>query len=134
MLWGITYVLGEQIYRKISVATTLFFMFTVAAVVMFLISIFRIDLKRDVSTLISDGNALALLIAVTIIFILAELCIAFSITNKNATLAGLVEISYPIFIAVFAYLLFRENQINAGSIAGAMLIFTGIFVVYHFNK
>lgn len=134
MFWGVTYVLGEHIYKKISVTTTLAIMFAVSAVVMLLISVFRSDLKKEVSTLLTDHNAMMLLISVTLVFILAELCIGLSIVNKNATLAGLIEISYPIFIALFSYVLFRENQLTGGSVAGAMLIFSGIFVIYHFNR
>ena len=133
MLWGITYVLGEQIYKKASVSTTLAFMCGVTAVFMLLFSMFRGELKKDIAVFASDSRSLMLLIAVTVIFILAELCIGFSITAKNATLAGLIEISYPIFIALFSYLIFKDNQVTAGSVAGALLIFSGIFVVYHFN-
>ncbi len=75
-----------------------------------------------------------MVVAETIGLILAELFIAFSITNKNATLSGLIEISYPIFIAIFSYLLFRENQINTATIAGGILIFLGIFIIFTFNK
>lgn len=134
MLWGLTYVLGQEIYKKISLSTTLAFMCAGTAVVMFLISLFRHELKRDWDTLISDGNSAALLLSVTTVFILAELCIGYSIIGKNATLAGLVEISYPIFIAFFAYLFFRENTLNPSALAGGLLIFSGIFVIYHFNK
>lgn len=40
---------------------------------------------------------------------IAELLIGFSIVAKNATLSGLIEISYPIFIALFSYILFRHT-------------------------
>lgn len=133
MLWGITYVLGEQIYKKISISTTLALTCAATAAVMFLLSFFRQELKRDFSVLVNDKHLSFLLFSAIVIFVLAEIFIALSITAKNATLAGLIEISYPVFIAIFAFLLFRENQLNAGSFAGAMLIFSGIFVVYHFN-
>ena len=67
-------------------------------------------------------------------FLPADLMIALSISTKNATLAGLVEISYPLFIALFAYFLFKETQINAAIIIGGLLIFSGIFVIYYFNR
>ena len=134
MLWGITYVLGEHVYKKISVSTTLAFMCLMTSFVMFAISMVRDEWKKDISTIMTDRSALILLLLVTVVFILAELCIGFSITAKNATLAGLIEISYPIFIALFSYVLFKDNQVTPGSIAGALLIFSGIFVVYHFNQ
>lgn len=133
MLWGITYVLGEQIYKKAAISTTLAFMCGVTAVFMLLFSFFRGELKKDIVLFTTDSYLFGLLLSVTAIFILAELLIGYSIVAKNATLAGLIEISYPIFIALFSYLIFKDNQITTGSIAGALLIFSGIFVVYHFN-
>lgn len=133
MLWGITYVLSEQIYKKLSISTSLALTCAATAIVMLCLSLFRNEFKRDIATLSTDRSALLLLISGIIIFVLAELCIAFSISEKNATLAGLVEISYPVFIAIFAYILFREDSLNISSLAGALLIFSGIFVIYHFN-
>jgi drug/metabolite transporter (DMT)-like permease len=134
MFLGLTYLLGEHIYKKISVATTLAIMFFVSAVVMSFISLIRKDLQKDISTLGSDSNVMMLIIAVTLTYILAELCIGFSIVSKNAALTGLIETSYPIFIVLFSYLIFHENQVTPGAVAGAVLIFSGVFVVYLFHQ
>lgn len=37
--------------------------------------------------------------------------------------------AYPVFVAVFAYLLFREIHINPSVIAGALLVFAGVGVI-----
>jgi drug/metabolite transporter (DMT)-like permease len=65
--------------------------------------------------------------------LIAELFIGFSITAKNATLAGLIEISYPIFIALFSFILFR-SVVNLPTMLGGMIIFVGVFVIYYFNN
>jgi drug/metabolite transporter (DMT)-like permease len=65
--------------------------------------------------------------------LIAELCIGFSIISKNATLAGLIEISYPIFIALFSYLLFK-NKITIPTVIGGIIVFFGIFIIYYFNR
>jgi len=133
-MWGLTYVINEQVYRKISVITSLAITTLATGIVMLLIAYGGNFLKRDVSTITGSNRLLYLVIAETIILILAELFIGFSITAKNATLAGLIEISYPIFIAIFAYLLFKENQFSASTAVGGAFIFIGVFIIYFFNK
>jgi len=134
ILWGLTYVLNEQVYKKISVITSL--AITSLATFIFLLawSYWAGLLKHDLAAIAGSKRLTYLIAAEVITLILAELCIGFSIVTKNATLAGLIEISYPIFIAIFAYLLYRENQLSSSTIIGGLLIFAGVFVIYYFNK
>jgi drug/metabolite transporter (DMT)-like permease len=53
-----------------------------------------------------------------------------AIDSKNATLASLIEVSYPFFVAVFAWLFFRETQFNWPTVLGGGLILAGVAVVY----
>ena len=62
------------------------------------------------------------------------LLIYVAIGEKNATLASLIEISYPFFVALFAWLLFREVQINWSALAGGLLIFAGVGVIFWGNR
>ena len=134
ILWGLSYVLFEQIYKKVSVVTSLAIVCFIMMLVMLVASYFTGVLKVDLLTLGSSRKLLWLFAAGTATALFADLFIAFSITGKSATLAGLIEISYPIFIALFAYVLYRENQINLGTLVGGLLIFSGVAVVYYFNK
>ena len=52
-----------------------------------------------------------------------------AISDKNATLASLIEISYPVFVALFAWLLFRQVHLNASVLVGALLVFAGVAVI-----
>ncbi len=80
------------------------------------------------------GRLLILVLAETAVLILAELFIGFSIVSKNASLAGLIEISYPIFTALFAYVLFKESQLDTATMIGGVLIFSGVVTIYLFSK
>lgn len=62
------------------------------------------------------------------------LLIYLAIGEKNATLASLIEISYPLFVAFFAWAFFREVQFNGMTIVGAVLILGGVAVVYLANR
>jgi drug/metabolite transporter (DMT)-like permease len=89
-------------------------------------------LKPDLITIASSKRVIYYLLAGTAALLIAEIFIGFSIIAKNATIAGLIEISYPIFIALFSYLLFK-NTITISTVIGAAVIFIGIFIVYYFN-
>ncbi len=68
------------------------------------------------------------LFAVT--FALGSFFILYSISLKNATMANIIEISYPVFTFFFAWLLFRDVQLNTAAALGGLLIFSGIAVIY----
>ena len=61
--------------------------------------------------------------------LLATVLLFLSIDGKNATMAGLIEISYPIFIVLFTWLLFREMHLTWTSALGGLLIMAGAAVV-----
>jgi drug/metabolite transporter (DMT)-like permease len=65
---------------------------------------------------------------------IAEFGIGYSIQGKNATLAGLIEITYPLFIALFAYFAFGEAQLSLASALGGTLIFAGVATIYFFAR
>ncbi len=48
---------------------------------------------------------------------------------KNPTLVALIEISYPIFVVLFAWLFFREMQLNPMTFGGGLLVLAGIAVI-----
>ncbi|MFA6585977.1 MAG: DMT family transporter [Candidatus Paceibacterota bacterium] len=132
LFWGVSYVLSEQIYKKISVFTSLGIAFLVVSIISIVISYFNNSLKSDLVSIYSSKNLLWYVIGGIVALMIAESCIGLSIVSKNATLAGLIEISYPIFIAIFSYLLFN-NKVTLPTILGGIMIFLGVFVIYYFN-
>ncbi len=134
MFWGMSYVFSEQVYRHISVLTALAIETFIISIVIGLIAIFRGDFKTDLLTIDASSTVFWLLAASTLTFLIGELGIGFAIDGKNATLAGLIEISYPLFIALFAYLFFQESELNIGTALGGALIFCGICIIYWFSR
>lgn len=133
MFWGMSYVLSEEIYKKISLFTSLAISSFVIFLISLLISIFHKSFKADLAVIASSRNLFWYVVIGILCFLIAELFIGFSIISKNATLAGLIEISYPIFIAIFSYILFR-SKISIPTIIGGAVVFFGIFIIYYFNR
>ncbi len=134
MLWGLTYTLSEKIYAKISIPTSLGISSVVSGLGILLFAWIMGLIGRDIATLAGSAKLSRMLIAETIALALAEISVGMAIATKNATLAGMVEISYPIFIGLFTYLIFRESHVNTSVYIGGLLIFTGVFVIYYFNR
>lgn len=132
LFWGIGYVLNGEIYKKISLFTYLGIASFVVCIVTLSIAYFNNSLKSDLMAITSSKRLLWYVIGGILALLVAELCIGSSIVAKNATLAGLIEISYPIFIAIFSYILFK-SEITAPTIVGGIIIFLGIFIISYFN-
>jgi len=132
-LWGLTYAINEQVYKRISVVTSLGVTGMIASIALLLIAYFGGFLKQDVAGILNSKSLIYLVIGESIVLTLAELAIGFSIVQTNATLAGLIEISYPIFIILFAYLIFNENHLSPGLIVGGIMIFLGVVVIQVFR-
>ena len=57
-----------------------------------------------------------------------------AIGSKNATLASLIEITYPVFVALFSYLMFRHVHINASVVLGGLLVIAGAGLIIYNNQ
>ncbi|MDE5446375.1 EamA family transporter [Bradyrhizobium sp. CSA207] len=133
VFWGATYVLDEQVYRHVSVPTTMAIHTLIISVCAWLVAWKQGTIESDFQILSTSRVVAWLFFWCAVTFVIAEFLINFSISAKNATLAGLIEISYPIFSALFAYLVFGENQLNFGTSVGGLFIAFGVVVVYWFS-
>lgn len=127
ILWGFDYAIAGKMFEKISIYTTLFAQFIIGAILMLILG--YADMKKDVPVLAQNNKFTWLFILCCIIFNAAMIFIAQSIKASNATLAGLIEISYPLFIILCSYLLFGDNHITPSIIIGGVLIFSGVVII-----
>ncbi|WED43264.1 DMT family transporter [Legionella cardiaca] len=128
LLWGLNYSLAEKILQSISPVTLLAFEMLIGGFLFFIISYFT-SFRRDLALLIAEPTVLWLTITEIIIVIAASFFIVCSIQFKNATLAGIIELIYPLFIILFTWLLFGENHVDLSVIIGGALIFIGVLVI-----
>jgi len=74
------------------------------------------------------------LIVAVITAMVAALLIFMSIQAKNATVASLIEVTYPFFTAFFAWILFRQNTLNLATLVGGLLILAGVVIIARGNN
>jgi len=52
-----------------------------------------------------------------------------AMSAKNPTIASLIEISYPLFVVLFAWVFFREMQLSSMTLIGGGLVLAGVAVI-----
>lgn len=134
VIWGVNYAVSGRLLQRGMSPQTLFLIDLIFGVVA--VSAVITVGGRWSSTLLEVRQArpdiLWLLLAVAAATA-AGLLIFLSIQAKNATLASLIEVTYPLFTAFFAWTLFRQSTINTATVIGALLIFTGVLIVARAN-
>jgi drug/metabolite transporter (DMT)-like permease len=130
---GLQYVLLEKLLVKVP-SLIFFAISSTVGVILRWILLLTSKTSLSFKTYFKDSHTLRLFILVIILFIIGNAVIVFAIKDKNATVASLIEISYPLFVVLFGYLLYRSTHLNTGTIIGGLLVFAGIVMVYIFNK
>ncbi len=132
LVWGVHYPLIDNALKRVSLPAVLLL---TAVPILLVVPFWFGTLADDWRTLgtIPWRERLPIL-AVALTSLTATVLLFVSIGGKNATLASLIEISYPVFVALFAWLLFREIQVNASVVIGGLLVFTGVVVIIWNNR
>jgi drug/metabolite transporter (DMT)-like permease len=131
-IWGLHYPLLEHALKKISLVSVLFL---TALPFALLGAVYHRRIAADFAVWRDlDGASQIMIGAIALTGFAATVLLYMAIGSRNATLASLIEISYPAFVALFAYVLFRETALNMGVLIGAALIFAGVAVIVLNNR
>ncbi len=135
VFWGLAYAAAGRLFERGLSPVGFFFCqlaFGIVVVGGFLAASGRVsNLAGEFRALGTDWIWLPISVAASTA---AGLLIFHAIDHKNAPVAGLIEISYPLAAAFFAWLFFRESHLNLQSAIGAALIYSGIIVVALGNR
>lgn len=133
ILWGIGYAASEKVLKYsdggISPAFLIITIELITLPIYFIVCIYFNQLREGISTLFSSPFIFWLVFVKALCIVGGNLLIYYSIIEKNATLATMIEISYPFFVAVFAFLFFKDMQLTWWTAVGGLLIFSGIAVI-----
>jgi len=129
IVWGVHYPIVGKALTTISPITVYFIPSLVLLV----------SLPFYYKTLISDYHSLMAAdmtvkvstLALMFTSIAASLLLYKAIHGSNATVASLIEITYPVFVALFAFLLFNENHLNWSVAAGSILVMAGTGLIIY---
>ncbi|KTC87865.1 MULTISPECIES: DMT family transporter [Legionella] len=128
ILWGLNYTLAEKILNSIS-PVSLLALEMLGGAIMFTILSYFTTMKKDFEIIVTQPNVRWLILAEIIVVLLASFFIVASIRLKNATVAGILELMYPLFTILFTWLLFHQTHVNIPVIIGGILIFIGVVII-----
>jgi drug/metabolite transporter (DMT)-like permease len=130
VIWGLSYAAGGRVLQRGVSPVVLFFLdlvFGLAALGAYLtVSGKWSSVPAQVRSLGPQWVWLAVAVVATTA---GNFLIFLAIAGKNATLASLIEITYPLFVALFAWVLFRDAQLTWPTALGALLILAGVVVI-----
>jgi len=128
VLWGLTYCLDERVLASLSVFK-LYFLHCLCGVLVSA-AILLAQGHSPGSLMRFDTSAASLpLVGLTLVTATAAaLCILGSIQLLGAGTSAVLEISYPLFVALFSVLLF-QGQLHSQVVIGGMFIFIGAAII-----
>ncbi len=129
ILWGLSYTLDEKVFQSHISPLTLLACSMLIGGIIFLIFAYFSHLKTDTVILVQDRKVWWLTLSAIAAANLGTFFIALSIQAKNATLAAIIELFYPFFTILFAWLIFNENYLNTKVAIGGILMFLGAALI-----
>ena len=131
LVWGIHY---NLIAKAMTVASP----FTIYAIpnIILIGSLplwYKVIVNDFHSVMNASGEIKAAIGAIMFTSIIGTVAAYKAIHSSNATIASLIEITYPVFVAIFAAVLFHENHLNWPIAIGGTLIMIGTGVIIYFH-
>lgn len=127
IFYGLYYALLGQVYQKISLSTALLLsaLASLSAMgVLVATKLVPLDFSFIHERRILTLTLTALLVGITVTFLMY-----IAIRYVSASYLALGEIGYPLFVPLFAYLLFGVKELNWQIIAGGILILIGAVII-----
>lgn len=127
MVWGLHYPLIDHALKRVSIVSV----FTLTLLpLLIVVPLYHKQLAADWAAVQHmDWSTRLPILAIIVTSTAGALLLIASIAGKNATLAALIEISYPVFVALFAWLLFGEYHLTPRVMLGAGLIIAGVLLI-----
>ncbi len=128
--WGVYYPLVDMALKRISLySVILLSMIPVFMVMPFFIKTLSDDFDTVRSLPTSEQWVIA---SLGLIGLFGEVMVYLAITGKNATLASLIEMTYPVFVVFFAYVFYRQMHVTPSVFIGGLMVLTGAgLIIYH---
>lgn len=127
MTWGVHY---NLVAKSMTVASPWTIYFIPNILLLISLPFWYKVLAEDIQNIIAASTEVRVSVAMMMFTsILGTVAVYKAIHMSNATFASLIEIAYPIFVAIFAYVIFRENHLSWEVALGGTFIMIGTILV-----
>lgn len=126
LMWGLCYAISGKLYEKGMSVVVYYFL---SSGVTFIGSGAYLWLSGKAPSVLGDLASIRqewhwLFLSLTAAS-MASLSVSFAVVTKNATMAALIESSYPIFVAITAWVFFNQSHLSMTALLGGILIMAG---------
>ena len=129
ILWGLQYATIEQLSKTIP-TPLLTLAYTVVALTYLCVFVcFRLELGLDQFRNYWTVKNLLLFGLVVLVGCASTILIFAAIAKGTATKASIIEITYPLFVALFAIVLYQEDTLNRQTLIDGLIVLLGVIVV-----
>jgi len=127
IIWGVHYNLLARAMTTISPLTAYWMPTTIMVLGM---PLFYKTLYKDLQSIIAADWKVQLAVSIiSFTSFAATMCLYKAIQSHNAVHASLIEITFPVFVAIFAFVFFGQNHFSVGTIIGGLLIMLGAGII-----
>lgn len=129
--WGIYYPLVDMALKKISLYSVILLSMIPVLLAM---PLFMRTISNDIETVRHlPATEQWTILSLGLIGLFGEVMVYMAITEKNATLASLIEMTYPLFVVLFAWLFYRQLHVTPSVFAGGLMILVGAGLIIYNN-
>jgi drug/metabolite transporter (DMT)-like permease len=130
--WGIYYPLVDMALKRISLYSVILLSMIPVLLAM---PLFIKTLSNDIETVKAlPVSEQWVIVSLGLIGLFGEVMVYLAISGKNATLASLIEMTYPLFVVIFAYLFYRQLHVNTSVFVGGLMILVGAGIIIYNNQ
>ncbi len=133
VVWGLHFNMVVKVSNALpkDVYTPLTLFAVTALPIFFLMPFMYQKIGANIITLWQADNEVRVSLLVLMCTTLVAACLLYIAMqlSPNATIAALLDITYPLFIALIAWLLYRQNHLDWTVLLGGALIFAGAMLI-----
>lgn len=128
VLWGLTYCLDERVLSSLSVYKLYFLHCLCGVLVAGMVLLLQGNSPASLFTFNTSTASIPLVLVTLATATTAALAILSSIQLLGANTSAVLEISYPLFVALFSVLFFK-GQLQSPVVIGGVFIFIGSAII-----
>ena len=130
--WGIYYPLVDMALKRISLYSVILLSMIPVLLVM---PLFLKTLGDDIETVKAmPSSEQWVILSLGLIGLFGEVMVYLAISGKNATLASLIEMTYPLFVVLFAYVFYKQVHVTTSVFIGGLMILIGAGIIIYNNQ
>jgi len=130
VIWGFSYAFMEKVIHHVSFWVYFLILYCLTLPAIFLYVYFSpISLKAELTKL-SQLNLWPETLAAAVLFFIGNLGIFYAISRHNAAEVSAIEITYPIFVFLVTWLIFKTYTPHWGFFIALTLILAGVATLY----